>query len=178
MPADNSNLLVYSTIGLVIVTGVLVGATWFYAIQTKKILNETRNTVNEMRRASDIQLLPSLIATFTTTSEGNLSLNIKNIGRGVAKQIKVRFNISGNLNRSEEQDFQVLEAGQITRFPLDAGYRKPPEIGYDPKQIYDYYKQHQTTISIRLNYRDILDKEYSPEEQVIDVTKEVRPDLH
>jgi hypothetical protein len=46
---DTTNSLIGPTIALVIATGLLVWATWFYAIQTKKIVSETRNTVNEMK---------------------------------------------------------------------------------------------------------------------------------
>jgi hypothetical protein len=82
--ADNTNSLIAPTIALVIATGLLVWATWFYAIQTKKIVSETRNTVNEMRRATEVQFLPSLITTFNLASAGDLSL----YRRGPAKQIR------------------------------------------------------------------------------------------
>lgn len=39
---------------------------------------------------------------------------------------------------------------------------------------YDYFKQHQTTVTIKLDYSDILEKEHHPDDQVIDVTKDQR----
>ncbi|MFZ0513378.1 MAG: hypothetical protein WAM14_17355 [Candidatus Nitrosopolaris sp.] len=71
VPTDNTNYLVWATIALAIATAILVYATLFYAIQTKKIVNETRNTVEEMRKATEVQFLPSLIATFNPASEGD-----------------------------------------------------------------------------------------------------------
>jgi hypothetical protein len=171
--ADNTNSLIAPTIALVIATGLLVWATWFYAIQTKKIVSETRNTANEMRRATEVQFLPSLITTFNLASAGDLSLYIKNIGRGPAKQIRVRISIAGNEKREEEHNIQLIEPGQTEQYFIDIGYPKDG-IGYDAKKIYDYFKQHQTTVSIKLDYSDILEKEHHPDDQVIDVTKDIR----
>ncbi len=65
MPSDNTNLLVDSTIALVVATAVLVGATWFYAIQTRDIVNETRNTELNRSEEHDLQVLePGQIALF------------------------------------------------------------------------------------------------------------------
>jgi hypothetical protein len=164
-----------ATIALVIVTAILVCATWYYAIQTKKILNETRNTVNEMKRATEVHFLPSLITTFNTSTDGDLSLNTKNIGRGPAKQIRVRISITGNVSRQEERNIPLIEPGQIEQYFIDAGYHKSENTtGYDKQEIYEYYKQHQTTLTIKLDYKDILEKEYGPTEQIIDVTKEIK----
>ncbi len=186
VPTDNTNSLVGATIALVIVTGLLVLATWFYALQTRRIVTETRNTVNEVRRATEIQILPSLITTFNTASEGSLSVYIdmyNNIGRGPAKQIRVRTSIVENINRTVEHDIQLIEPAQSEHYFIDAGYSKPTgaimsyparQIGYDEKKIYDYYKQNQTTVVIKLEYRDILENEYHPEDQLIDVTKDIR----
>jgi hypothetical protein len=110
---DNTNSFIGPTIALVIATGLLVWATWFYAIQTKKIVSETRNTVNEMKRATEVQFLSSLITTFNLASGGDLSLYIKNIGRGPAKQIRARISIAGNVRREEEHNIQLIEPGQL-----------------------------------------------------------------
>jgi hypothetical protein len=60
-------------------------------------------------------------------------LYIKNIGRGPAKQIRVRIWIAGNVRRGEEHNIQLIEPGQTEQYFIDLGY--PDEIGYDAKKI-------------------------------------------
>jgi hypothetical protein len=66
-----------------------------------------------------------------------------------------------------------LEAGQTKHYFIDAGYPKLAEVGFDQKKNYDYFKSHQTTVTIKLVYSNILEKEYNPDVQVIDVTKDI-----
>ena len=128
-----------------------------------------------MKRATEVHFLPSLITTFNTSTDGDFSLNTKNIGRGPAKQIRVRISITGNVSRQEERNIPLIEPGQIEQYFIDAGYHKSENTtGYDKQEIYEYYKQHQTTLTIKLDYKDILEKEYGPTEQIIDVTKEIK----
>jgi hypothetical protein len=86
-PADNSIYLAIVTAALVVATIYLAFVTRSHVKHTAIIVEETCNTVKEMRRATDLQILPSLIITFNTTIERNLTLDIKNTGRGLAKQI-------------------------------------------------------------------------------------------
>jgi hypothetical protein len=81
--------------------------TWCYAKQTGKIVDETRNTVNEKKRATELQFIPSLIImpfsssgpsdNITYTTNGELSLYIKNIVVGPVKQIRVQISIVGSM---------------------------------------------------------------------------------
>ncbi|MFY9871821.1 MAG: hypothetical protein WAK17_19080, partial [Candidatus Nitrosopolaris sp.] len=75
-----------------------------------------------MKRATEVHFLPSLITTFNTSTDGDLSLNTKNIGRGPAKQIRVRISITGNVSRQEERNIPLIEPGQIEQYFIDAGY--------------------------------------------------------
>jgi hypothetical protein len=79
--ADAESSLFIPTVGLVIATFGLVGVTIYYAIQT-------RNTVREMKRATESQFLPSLLVTFNGVigRSGKLRFYIRNIGRGPALQ--------------------------------------------------------------------------------------------
>jgi hypothetical protein len=84
----NTDLLVrYSTMGLVVVTTLLVGVTAYYAYQT-------RNTVKEMKRATEIQFLSSLIARFVNVSSGSsLTFKINNVGREPAIKNKIKLSV-------------------------------------------------------------------------------------
>jgi len=65
-------------------TLVLVGATIFYAWQT-------RQTVEEMRAARATQVLPRLVPTFAKLPAGNVLLRIVNAGSGPAFNVDVEL---------------------------------------------------------------------------------------
>ena len=147
---NTDSLLGYSTSSVSYCHVTLVAVTAYYAIQT-------RNTVREMKRATEIQFLPSFISTFEAVSSGgSLTFNIKNIGRGPAAEIKTRLSVKENPATQEEQDIQLLEAmdTESTNILFNAGYILPPNVNWEHAN--KHYIDNQTTVSLKFDYKDIL----------------------
>ena len=105
---------------LVIATIVLAVVTTYYAIQT-------RNTVKEMKRATEIQFLPCLIATFQNVSSGgSLTFRIHNVGRGSAIENKIKLSVKEIPTVNEEQDIQLLQTTDEKIILFNAGYTLSP----------------------------------------------------
>jgi delta 1-pyrroline-5-carboxylate dehydrogenase len=75
--AHNTVYLTVATIALVAATVSLVLVTRSHAKHTAMILDETRNTVKEMKRATEAQFAPWLFTTFNTTTGRTLTLTTR-----------------------------------------------------------------------------------------------------
>ena len=162
----NTDLLVgYSTIGLFIVTTVLVLVTAYYAIQT-------RNTVKEMKRATEIQFLPSPIATFKGVSSGGcLTFRIYNVGRGPAIENKIKPSVQEIPTVNEEQDIQLLQTTEDKIILFNAGYTLPPDVNSENTK--EHYMNNQRTVILRLDYKNIFDTNYHKDLK-FDITNELK----
>jgi hypothetical protein len=160
--------LIYSTVALVVVTVGLVAVTAYYAIQT-------RNTVRELKKATEMQFFPSLIATFKSiTTDGKLNFVIKNIGRGQAIRVKVKFSVKENPSEIEEEHhIQLLQPTDIDGQSIwfTAGNTTSRNVGWD--EFNKYYMDNQRSVIVKLDYKDVLDKDYQ-KEQLIDITAEIK----
>jgi hypothetical protein len=137
VPVDNSIYLVVAT---------LVGATVFMAFVTRShakhtamILGETRNTVKEMKRATEAQFAPWLFTTFNTTTGRALTLTTRNIWSGSAKEIKIIISVNGK--KKEEDYIQLLQKGESKQHFIDAGDAKSDASGFDNQRTIDFYKK-------------------------------------
>jgi len=77
-------------------TFVLVCATVYYAFQTHAAVEETRKTVNEMRAAREIQVMPKLVPTIEILSPNDLLPRVSNMGVGPAINVRIHFHLEPN----------------------------------------------------------------------------------
>ena len=163
---DTDWLLVYATIALVGVTLGLVGVTSYYAIQT-------HYTVREMKRATESQFLPFVIATFKAiSSAGNLNFVVKNLGKGAAVEITINFTLKDQSGKFENRSIELIESHQDKM--IDTGISRSPDFNSkNLDEIYEHYKEVQTTIITRIDYKDILNKNYT-KEQSFDITADLK----
>jgi hypothetical protein len=152
---DNAeSSLFIPTVALAVSTAILVVVTAYYAKQT-------RNTVMEMKRATESQFLPRLIVTFNgvITRSGKLTFNIQNVGRGPALEIRMKISVNEKSTITEELNINVLEAASNIPFDFSAGFSPTSNIDATQEAI-EYYKKNQTAVNVALNYKDIFDNDY------------------
>lgn len=112
---------------LVAATVSLVFVTRSHAKHTAMILDETRNTVKEMKRATEAQFVPWLFTTFNITTGRTLTLTTRNTWNGPAKKIKIT--ISANGEKKQEDYIQLMEKEQSKQHFIDAGDAKSDATG-------------------------------------------------
>lgn len=148
------SIIAYATVALVIVTIGLVAVTAYYAVQT-------RHTVREMKRATESQFLPFVVVTFKAiSSAGNLNFVVKNLGRGAAVDIVIIFSLKEKPALLENHFIELVESHQ-DRTVVTGITRSHEFNNMNLDQIYEHYGKKQTTIIARINYKDILSKDYT-----------------
>ncbi|MEE1961370.1 hypothetical protein V1387_01645 [Allomuricauda taeanensis] len=137
----------------IIFTGVLVIATIVYVYYTYKLVQEARKT-------REIGLKPYLILYIDSseTSPSSQFLNIKNVGQGVA--LNVKFEILKDINITSEYDKSLFDR----RF-LNCLYPKFPPNYLMRNYIFNFANNHEEKlkdrIEIKCNYEDIFGEKFA-----------------
>jgi len=133
-------LLFAATLLLVIVTA-------YYAVQTRK-------TVNEMKKATEAEFLPSLKIALGWIGPMNTQLVVTNVGKGAAIGIKARFGVREFKNSERSWIWPMLMPGEQETMQVPVGPEK-----YETSM--DFFKGTQSTLDLQAEYSDILGKSYS-----------------
>ena len=133
-------LLFAATLLLVIVTA-------YYAVQTRK-------TVNEMKKATEAGFLPSLKVALGWIGPVNTQLVVTNVGKGAAIGIKARFGVREFKNSERSWIWPMLMPGEHETMQIPVG----PE-NYETSM--DFFKHNQSTLDLQAEYSDILGKSHS-----------------
>jgi len=145
-------LLFSATLLLVIVTA-------YYAIQTSK-------TVNEMKKATEAEFLPSLRLALGWIGPVNTQLVVTNAGKGAAIGIKAKFGVR-----------ELKDSGRSWTWPmLMPGERETMEIAVGPEKYetsMDFFKGTQSTLDFQAEYSDILGKPHSISHS-LDITAQLK----
>src|SRR5213592_3305876 len=94
----SNDVLVFVTIGLVILTGV-------YAVQTKR-------TVPVLEKTAKLEFLPHIKDHIHMVGPMNLKLRITNIGKSSASEVQVTFTVIGVANVTRAWMHQLLGPNQ------------------------------------------------------------------
>jgi uncharacterized protein Yka (UPF0111/DUF47 family) len=149
---------IYGNDVLVLVTAILVGVTAFYALQTKR-------TVASMEKSNAYQFLPHVKSSLVELGPMDLELQISNVGKGPAKEVNVNFYLKEAPNIKKQWNQPLLVPNDFRKFLI------PKNVNEVETHI-DYFKNNQTTLIIKSDYRDVLGYSHMNEE-VIDVTSYV-----
>jgi hypothetical protein len=98
----SNDVLVFVTIGLVILTGV-------YAVQTKR-------TVAVLEKTAKLEFLPHIKAHIHMVGPMNLKLRISNIGKSSASEVQVTFTVIGVATVTRTWMHQLLGPNQSQDF--------------------------------------------------------------
>jgi hypothetical protein len=128
--------------GLFWVTIVLVGVTFFYAIQTWKLVRVPFLPVLRPRFVQDVARNNDIL----------LKLQIMNIGPGVATDIAVKYSVKNTKNTSQSEKIELLEPKKTSKH-LNLDH-------LPPITTQGYYSQQKVIVSIKLNYKDIFRKRH------------------
>lgn len=140
-------------------TLLLVIVTAYYAIQTRK-------TVDEMRKATEAQFLPSLKVALGDIGPVHTELLVTNAGKGAAIGIKAKFRIR-ELNDSERSwTWPMLVPGGSETLAIPVGPEK-----YESS--IDFFKGTQSTLDLQAEYSDILGKPHIVSHS-LDITAHVK----
>jgi hypothetical protein len=124
---------------LVVVSAGLVIATTFYTLNT-------RRQVEEMRAARELATAPDVIAYLHVDHRAVAGIAIKNIGKGIAREIKIRFD--PDLRTSKDFDpmkMSIVENGMDSLIP-------DQEIVAFLDLTFDYFK-----LDLPVRYRATID---------------------
>ena len=87
---------------------------------------EARKTAKEMEEQNKLQLLPFLVFDFLQNAEGKKHLHIKNIGKGIARNIHCEdTNEDKNKLSIYFEDIILLEPSEIKNISAKKGYGRP-----------------------------------------------------
>ena len=144
-----------ATIVLAISTAVLVGVTYYYARQTKK-------TVCVLEKTVELSIRPHLKGTFQHIGPVAGDLMIKNVGNGPASKIKLSYWVKENDSTKRSWVKPLIMPGEFDEFGI-------PKNEKEYEHNCDYFINNQTTMKIKGEYFDILDKIYNIND-TIDIT--------
>ena len=143
---------------MIIVTLILVGVTAYYAVQTK--------TVNEMKKASELSILPFLKPTLNQIGPVALDLMIQNIGNGPAQNIKLEYELEGKIETQKKYEKILLKPNEKEEFFI-------PISKTETQTNYEYFKNNKTILNIKGEYEDVLGKSHTCNDK-INVTEYVK----
>jgi hypothetical protein len=145
--------LLTATEVLAILTGVLVVVTGYYALQT-------RQTVNEMRRARGVAVLPRLVASLYAKGGGIGFVKVANVGPGPALDVKAVITFEPGGGRVEWRQ-RVVAPGEshiLNPLPDGAGSEKQFEL--------DRMTERFTHLRLVGTYADALGARHDVDDQV------------
>lgn len=138
---------------LVIVTGILVILTGFYAIQTKK-------TVKVLEKTARMEFLPKIKGHVNMIGPVNIDFRISNVGKGSASDVRVNFTFIGQhtVERTWTQPLMKPNDFQDFFIPINDDNQTQSNI--------PFFQNNETRIEFNATYRDILDINHSSTEVI------------
>ncbi|GEM_PF-3115470 len=144
---------------LVFATVLLVAVTGYYAVQT-------RRTVEQMRKSAEAEFLPHLRMSVGFGEGPWIELFVTNVGKASAIGVQTNFRIQELENSMRTWTSPLLVSGESVRFPIPVGKDKRQET-------IRFFEQQQSTLVFKAEYSDIFGKPYSVSDS-IDITKYVK----
>jgi len=143
--AYSNDVLVFVTVGLVVLTGI-------YAIQTKR-------TVAVLEKTAKLEFLPYLKAHIHMVGPMNLKLRISNIGKSSASEVKVTFTVIGVTTVTRTWMHQLLAPNQSQDFFI-------PTTEKEEQSNFPYFENNPTKVHIVATYKDILGNNQTSNDQI------------
>ena len=155
----NSNsgaIIAIATAIQVIITGVLVVITYYYAQVTKKILEENRQIRVDAQKPNIVIYLESGWSTPMGPIAG-VSLHVDNIGAGAAYGVKFITDLSFRINYNMTLGDILFLSHGINPFP--PGHKRMRKLGDSLTLGFNELREKQLNITV--SYKDSMRKEYT-----------------
>lgn len=138
-------LVFLATISLVIVTA-------YYAWHT-------RQTVQQMKKATEASFLPHLKLSIVPFGPVAILMKIANVGRGPALNVSVSFKIRQMPETERSWETSLLSPGDSQRFAIPVGKDK-----YESSM--NYFRDRDADIDMKAKYKDIFKNPHEVEDSV------------
>ena len=119
----------------VLVLLVVAAATLYYAYYTRKLVQESKRTADEMYQARLAEIEPRVKATLSWLGPVAVCLKLQNFGRGPAKNVVIEYSYSPSDVPPKKWSQQVLAPGEYARLLLDPTYLEQLVAKYDEIQV-------------------------------------------
>lgn len=158
-------LFIVQVLGLVFL-GIYVWKTWQMASSTRKSVEASEKMIEEMRVTRDMESAPYVIP-FITINHHMMYFGIKNIGKTVAKDIKLQIEpeLKSNILRENSRELPLIKNGLSS---LPPGH----EIGtlFDVSHRYLNQVDSPKKYLVKITFFGGLNKERREYEQTIDLS--------
>lgn len=163
----------YTALVIAVATIVLVGVTYYYARQTKKLVTIQEESVKIMRESTQAQLKSVYAIKESTQAQFRPHIQIdllfkkteiplirvENIGIGAAILIEIRYKIKERNTEEEINIIPRLDKGDNKTIFLDSE-------GYKHNRLRNWYRDNQTTLAIKWKCKDILKTEFTGSDEL------------